>query len=873
MAPSFPPAYRRGAVLLVFLLGVVLSVLTWRYAARQAAERVRTVFLSSAQTQAAVAAQHLRSYAEMVHSLRDTFVGQQDVSRREFHTVARSMLARHPGVQALQWVQILPHDRRDAFEEQATRELGRPVRIRQRQADGTLAVAPADPEYFVITYVEPLANNEAVLGYDVRTAPSAPLLLAARGDRQFKVTQPFPLAQSDPARPEPGIIFILPFWRGEQPDAPIEGFVQGVFLVRTMLAQSHNLKTGAALDTGYFDTTEGGPPTLLYANAAGDDATDNPAARLPLPPGERREELQIDLPVGARTWRMVVRPNADWLRSATSRQPLVLLVGGLLVTALLTGFVNNLFVRGATIEQEVRERTRQLRASEARLQDILDHSPAVIFLKDPDGRYLLCNEAFARFCGRPAADIIGRRDEDLFTPVAAQRARENDARVLQAGTPMEFEETRCEPGDARVLLAHKFPLVDDEGRTYALCGISTDITDRKAAENQRLSLERNLMEAQKLESLGVLAGGVAHDFNNILTSILGNASLASLDVPASHPAHRPLAQIERASHRAADLCAQLLAYAGRASFVTATLDLSALVRETTQLLELSIGRRGQLELLLADSLPAVIGDPTQLRQVVMNLVLNAADALEGRADGRVVVRTYCREMQEEDFRAAVRAPRLRAGRYVGLEVADNGAGMPAEVLGRIFEPFFTTKFSGRGLGLAAVLGIVQRHDSALFVESQPGRGTAFRLLFPSTTLAAIGSATPFEGDDRPLRGTVLVVDDEEPVRAVTRQALTALGLRVLLASDGVSALDLLGTPEGDTIDLVLLDLTMPGLPGDETLRRLRLHRPHLRAIVMSGYSEGETMKRCAALGVVGYLPKPFDVSALRRKLGPHLGQS
>jgi two-component system cell cycle sensor histidine kinase/response regulator CckA len=491
-------------------------------------------------------------------------------------------------------------------------------------------------------------------------------------------------------------------------------------------------------------------------------------------------------------------------------------------------------------------------------------------VKDLEGRYVLCNEAFAQFCGRPQAGIVGRRDEDLFAPAAARAARENDARVIAAGSPMEFEETVGPSGDPRLYLAHKFPLVDDQGRIYALCGISTDLTDRKAAEAERLSLERNLLEAQKLESLGVLAGGVAHDFNNILTSILGNASLAGLDLREDHPARRPVGQIERAAHRAADLCAQLLAYAGRASFVTAPLNLSELVRETTELIEVSVGKRGRLELLLEPDLPALVGDPTQLRQVVMNLVLNAADALDGRTEGHVIIRTFSREMNDTAFRSAVRSPALRAGRYVGLEVADNGSGMAPEVLVRIFEPFFTTKFSGRGLGLAAVLGIVQRHEGALFVDSQPGRGTSFRLFFPSSTAQPVASGTTLGTNARPLRGTVLVVDDEEQVRAVTQHALTTFGVDVLVAPDGASALELIRTRAADSINLVLLDLTMPGLPGDETLRRLRQIRPNLCTIIMSGYSEGETMQRCAELGVAGYLPKPFDVSVLKQKLQVHL---
>jgi two-component system cell cycle sensor histidine kinase/response regulator CckA len=854
----------------VFLLGIALSIVVWRYAVKQDSERVRTGFISRAQTQASVANQHLRAYQEMVYSLRDSFLGQQVVSRQEFTNVARSLLQRHPGVQALQWVQIVPHDQRVTLEEQASREMDRPFVIRRRQADNTFIPAGEDKEYFVITYVEPLAGNEPALGYDVLTAPSEPMLTAARADRQFKVSRTFRLAQSRPGQTEPGVVFILPFWPVDRTASQVEGFVQGVFLVQTMLAQSHNLTTNEALDTYYFDVESAGDPELLYANLGGAEPLETGGAQLALPALDDPDDFHATLTVGGRTWRMVIRPNAAWVRANVSHQPLVILGAGLLISVLFTGFVNNLFRRTAIVEELVQERTRQLRASEARLQDILDHSPAIIFLKDLDGRYLLCNQAFANFCGRAHPDIIGRRDEELFPTKAAHLARANDAQVLVAGRPLEFEETLCDQNDNRVYIAHKFPLLDDAGKAYALCGIATDITDRKAAEEHRLGLERKLLEAQKLESLGVLAGGIAHDFNNILTSILGQTSLAALELPETHKLRQKLTLIERSAHRAADLCAQMLAYAGRASFITAAVSLSKLVRDTATLLEVSVGKRVRLELQVDDAIPAVMGDATQLRQIVMNLVINAADAMGERTDGQVIVRTLTRDLPADFLQTAIQSPKLPSGRYVGLEVIDNGSGMTPEVLARIFEPFFTTKFSGRGLGLAAVLGIVQSHAGALFVESAPGRGTTFRLFLPATAAQAAGSAAPFTPVTGSLRGTVLVVDDEDAVRLVAREALAALGLKVFDAADGPAAIAFVRDHRGP-LDLVLLDLTMPGLTGDETLRHLRQIRPDLRAIIMSGYSEGETMQRCASLGVAGYLPKPFDVAALTAKLQPLLG--
>jgi PAS domain S-box-containing protein len=852
----------------ILLLGVALTLVIWQYAVRREADRIRTGFLSRAQTQATVVAQHLRNYEEMVYSLRDSFLGQETVTREEFARVAQSLLNRHAGVQALEWVQIVPGAQRAAFEAAAARELNQPFVVRRRLPDNTLEPSPPAEEYFAVNYVEPRAGNEPVFGFDLRTSSFAQLMTEARHDRQMRVGPPIPLILPPGSPPESGVILILPFWRIQDPSATVEGFVLGVLRTRTMLAQAHRLTTSEALDTYYLEEAADGSPALLYANLAGTE----PASLepVPVPPLDDPADVHETLNVGGRQWRMVMRVNTAWAHRVGTLQPGTILASGLTITALLALFVNSLLQRTSRIEQEVAERTKQLRQTEIRLQDIVDHSPALIFLKDTAGRYLMCNQRFLDLSGRTRAEIVGSRDCDFHPADVADIYTANDAKVLASGRPMEFEEVGVRPDGSRVVhISHKFPLRDDQGRIYAVCGVATDITDRKAAEEHKLQYERRLLESQKLESLGVLAGGIAHDFNNILTAILGNANLASLELSDDHPIRPQLRQIELASRRASDLCAQMLAYAGKAAFITSPVNLTALVRDTAALLEATVGRRVRLELSTADKLPSVLGDATQLRQIVMNLVINAADAIGDRTDGTVEVRTFSRELAPEFFATAVQSPARPAGTYVGLEVTDNGSGMNPGILKRIFEPFFTTKFSGRGLGLAAVLGIVQSHRGALFVESTPGKGTVFRLFLPASNEAARETTQTAGGRPPALAGTVLVVDDEPAVRLVAIKALRAAGLQVIEAEDGQSALEIY-RQRNTRIDLALLDLTMPGLSGEETLRQLRVLAPTLPVIVMSGYSEGETMGRCASLGVSGYLAKPFEVSDLVTRLRPYL---
>jgi nitrogen-specific signal transduction histidine kinase/CheY-like chemotaxis protein len=398
-----------------------------------------------------------------------------------------------------------------------------------------------------------------------------------------------------------------------------------------------------------------------------------------------------------------------------------------------------------------------------------------------------------------------------------------------------------------------------------MLGTVMDITHQHLAEEERVRMERKLQESQKLESLGVLAGGIAHDFNNLLTGILGNASFARMDIPANSPAQISLEQVEIASQRAAELCKQMLAYSGKGRFVVQQIDLSALVRETGDLLQVSISKNCVLKYALATDLPAIIADATQIRQIIMNLVINASEAI-GDKSGVISIATGVIEADRAYLTEAHLSPNIPEGEYVFLEVSDNGIGMSAETRARIFDPFFTTKFTGRGLGLAAVLGIVRGHHGAMKVYSEVGRGTAFKLLLPCAEGPA--DAAP-DLPAAPLAwrgsGTMLVVDDEDTVRNTTRRMLERIGFEVLMASDGAEALEVFHR-EGSRIAGVLLDLTMPHLDGNATFTELRRLDPEVRVLLVSGFNEQEAVTRFAGKGLAGFLQKPFKPDTLYSKL-------
>ncbi|MEQ2008837.1 MAG: PAS domain-containing protein [Limisphaerales bacterium] len=389
--------------------------------------------------------------------------------------------------------------------------------------------------------------------------------------------------------------------------------------------------------------------------------------------------------------------------------------------------------------------------------------------------------------------------------------------------------------------------------------------ERQRVEQERAGIERKMVESQKLESLGVLAGGIAHDFNNLLTSILGNANLVRYDLPKDSPLHTSLEQIELTSLRAADLCKQMLAYSGRGRFQLQRVDLARLVEDTTHLLQISISKKVVLNFSFAAALPEVEVDTTQLRQIVMNLVINASEAIGDRS-GLITLSTGLVLVDRAYLTTTYLAPELPEGEYVFLEISDNGCGMTAEVKARIFDPFYTTKFTGRGLGLAAVLGIVRGHKGALKVYSEPGRGTSFKLILPVASGAASSTAgAPAAPDLWRGHGHILVVDDEEPVRTVAARLLASIGFQVTIAADGRDAVEKFEGNPG-AFDLVLMDLTMPHLDGVQAFGLMRRLQPDVQVILMSGFNEQDAIASFTGKGLAGFLPKPFELATLRERI-------
>jgi PAS domain S-box-containing protein len=518
------------------------------------------------------------------------------------------------------------------------------------------------------------------------------------------------------------------------------------------------------------------------------------------------------------------------------------------------------------VEELLELRTQELRASEERYKNLFAMIPEPIVIADREGWVVQCNEIAERILARKGRELVGTALRELVKGDRIPGLIRALGKVWKTGEG-EFEtQLICRKGEVRDFEVSA-RTVDFQG-SRSLLLIARDVSERKAIEEEKKKLQVQIQHAQKLESLGVMAGGIAHDFNNLLVGILGNASLVLMDLEQTHPAREFVQQIDVASRRAAELTAQILTYSGKSRANFGQVDLSELVREMNQLMEPAISKKAILRLELTKRVPLIRADAVQLRQVVMNLILNGSDALEGEA-GALEIRVRSLEAKRDLLKRGFVGRDLPEGRYVALEVGDSGCGMDSETLARIFDPFFTTKFTGRGLGLASTLGIVRGHRGAILVDSRKGRGTTFTLLFPALDAPDVTVETKVES--RPVgerraspgeRGCVLVVDDEPGVRRLAASTLERVGFATLLAENGDEGIRVFGTRQGE-IDAVLLDMTMPGMDGREVLEQLRHLNSEVPVVLSSGFSEDQALEGISVDPGTTFLRKPYPPSALQ----------
>jgi PAS domain S-box-containing protein len=500
----------------------------------------------------------------------------------------------------------------------------------------------------------------------------------------------------------------------------------------------------------------------------------------------------------------------------------------------------------------------ELKIARDQAQTILESVTDGFFALDRDFCFSYMNQAGEQILGARREELLGKNIWDSYPEARGTQVQEEYQQAIRDQAPRSFE--WFFEAWQRWFAIKAYPTHEGGLSIYF-----RDISEQKKAEEQERQNQEQIRESARLESLGIMAGGIAHDFNNLLTAILGNASLLAEDLSGED--REMASQIVLASERAADLTMQMLAFSGKGAFAVAPIDLNTLVQENLTLLRASLSRSINLEVRLSNEPCIVEADRGQMQQIVMNVLINAAEAI-GDNPGKIEIRTAFTERARSEPSPLLRGV-VPPGSYAFFEVRDNGSGMPPEIVKRIFDPFFTTKFTGRGLGLAAVLGIVKAHRGDIEIETRPGVGTTFRVLVPVSE-----GAVPLEKEPdytpavKQTGAKILVVDDEEVVRNIATTTLEKAGFSVLLATNGAEALQRLRSdPE---ISLVILDLTMPVMNGEQAIPLIKALRPDLPIILSSGYSEAELSRRFVTAGISGFLQKPYTISAILSKVGPAL---
>lgn len=522
----------------------------------------------------------------------------------------------------------------------------------------------------------------------------------------------------------------------------------------------------------------------------------------------------------------------------------------------------------------VKNSIQAIESSEIRFRSLFENAPIAYQSLDADGNFLAVNNTFCTMLGYSQEEILGQNFTKILHPDSAETFEKNFPRFKSQGyvNNVEFKFKTKTGRDIDIVLDGKIGVLPDGSFKQTHC-VMQNVTERKQAEQDKLNFEKQILQTQKLESLGVLAGGIAHDFNNILMGILGNADLALADMDQTDPAREFVRGINDSTRKAADLVKQMLAYSGKGKFTIEPIDLNKLIDDTVQMLNVSISKNARLRYDYSPEPVFLEGDPSQIRQIIMNLVINASEAV-GTKSCVITLATgsmYCdREyIESTGFESQIgHTEKIDEGKYTFIEVSDTGTGMSKDTLAKIFDPFFTTKFTGRGLGLSAVLGIVRGHHGIVTIYSEEGKGTTFKVLFPLYESIETNSndESPENVDlDWRGEGTFLIADDEQSVRNVGKHMIKKLGFDVLTARNGQEAIEVFKENQADIVG-VLLDLTMPEKNGAEVFSEIKKLNPRIKVILSSGYNEPDATMQFVGMGLAGFIQKPYVSKELVTKI-------
>ena len=850
-------------VALIMAVGLTLTGVIFGYARREAAEDFHRDFMDAGATQVADLSTYLKARLLFLDDLARHLELSGAVDAQDFRAFVATERQRVEGIQALEWAPLVPGGDRPGAEARIRHDHPGFMGFTERDARGALRTAQPRPWYVPVTFIEPLQGNQPALGYDLGSNPERRAAIeAARDTGKPRATGPITLVQEQ--QTQAGFLIFVPVYAKGRPVGTIEqrreallGTVLGVFRTRDLLgaALGGGQRGGLCgelqdLDNhwvnGPVHRWNGGPEGLGWAN------------RLIL---GSEPVLRNRIEFAGRTWEATFRPTAAYFSNNMQVWVWVILPAGMSLTVLLAALFHLILRQKERAEQAVRERTQALRESLADLASreddlrlLLDSTAEGIYGMDLNGSCTFCNVALVRMLGYPGPDgLVGRNMHRLIHHSLADGTPldERDCRIFAAiregkGTHADDEvfwraDGTCLPVDYRSFPQYR------EGRVIGAVVTFMDRSGRVQAEFEQAKLQAQLHQSQKMESLGSLAGGVAHDMNNVLGAILSLAS-ANLNLhPAGSPSARTFETIAKAATRGGKMVKGLLSFARQGTAEELEIDLNALLREGAQLLAQTTLGKVRVELDLAPGLGVIRGDAGALTHAFMNLFVNALDAMAG--NGTLILST-----------------RTLDGPWLEVQVVDSGPGMAPEVVERAFDPFFTTKAPGQGtgLGLSIVYNTIKAHHGLIELQSHPGAGTRVVMRFPAAPAA---SRVP-EPRAEPLMEAavleVLLVDDDEDIQDALGSILDMRGHRHRAVGSGEEALaELEG---GFQPDAVLLDMNMPGLGGAGTLPLLRALRPSLPVLLCTGRVDQDALDLVQAHDKVTLLPKPFSADTLQRTL-------
>ncbi len=881
-------------------MGVLLSVIVFFSMQSWENKRLETSFMQLGKTYTEILKGSLKRPFGTMRSLSALQSSRCDVEQKgyaefmeEFSNFASCSLSCHNETKMLSWIPRIKKKDVQKYTELAQRDGFPNFKITEKSSDGSIIIAKERDEYFPIYNVEPFENNKSFFGYDLS---SNPVYLSAMeiSKKSGRIAATSRLEIYDPELKENIYAFMLflPIYRGgahlktlEEKHNYLQGYVAGFFVINDLLKNSFREIDLKGLDIHIDDVTDDNNIVFLFKSR--DGKHNNHPLNSPYSL-DNQADFEETIDVGGRIWNFRIHPSPTYFSEKRSSLALNLLIIVLVFTSIM---IIHLFITvGQTsyVEKLVSERTQELVEMNSRLeQEIIEHESTTTALKDSednyrniynnaqvglfrakqsDGKIINANTRFAQMFGyRSQQEII--YDFYLFDQcLSHEKCSEVMKELKEKGEVLNVEMPLLRKDESHAwmrLWLHSYP----ERGVFE--GVATDITDEKMMREANTELQAQLLQSQKLESIGRLAGGVAHDFNNMLTGILGYSELALMEVEKEGPLWKKLKVIESSGLKAASLTRQLLAFSRKQMLDMKTIDPNLVLQSIIALLRRIIRDDIELKCIENKGVWNIKADATQVEQILMNLSVNAQDAMPD--GGYLTIALENSQLTEDDIGAYAE---VTPGKYVKISVTDTGVGIKPEIQSKIFEPFFTTKELGRGtgLGLSTVFGIVKQHNGHIMLYSALDEGTTFNVYLPAELDTKTFHAPEEILELQPGNETILVVDDEPSILELIADTLKPLGYNIIVANNADTAFTKSHKCKGK-IDLLIADVVMKGLNGKKLADSLLKKRPDIKVLLVSGYS-GDIITKKGKLGKgISFIQKPLKPAELTRKIRDILDNS